>query len=136
MGQQPITLRLTIADPMPGVRYSLQDKDGPVGAVTAGEAPLSLDVTVLLNDDDRLTGPFVRREGAERRFVYIGIGKHAGDADSAWDRRAKIDVHDIPVDLLALARAGQVLEARLPGRGRDGNPACATVRPLAAWTAL
>lgn len=136
MGRQTITLRLTIVDPVPGVRYSLQDKDGPVGAVTARDAPLSLDAPVLLHDDDRLTGPFIRREGADRRFIYIGIGQHAGDADSAYDRRAKIDVHDIPAALLALARAGQVLEARLPGRGRDGSPACAAVKPLSAWAAL
>lgn len=137
MAKQTITLRLTINDPMPGVCYSLQGKDGePVDAVTATEAPLSLDASVTLNDDNRLTGPFVRREGPDRRFVYIGIGKHAGDPESSWDRRAKIDVHDIPADLLDAARQGRTLEVRLPGRARDGGPACATVRPLEPWKAL
>lgn len=137
MAKQTITLRLTINAPVPGVCYSLQGKDGePVDAVTATETPLSLDAPVTLNDDDRLTGPFVRREGAERRFVYIGIGKHAGDPESSWDRRAKIDVHDIPADLLDAARQGRTLEVRLPGRARDGGPACATVRPLEPWKAL
>jgi hypothetical protein len=51
MADTPIVLRLTIADPVPGVRYSLQKDDAPV----------------------------------------------------------------------------------LPGRGRDGSPACATVRPTVAW---
>ena len=137
MAKQTITLRLTINDPMQGVCYSLQGKDGePVDAVTATEAPLSLDASVTLNDDNRLTGPFVRREGPDRRFVYIGIGKHAGDPESSWDRRAKIDVHDIPADLLDAARQGRTLEVRLPGRARDGGPACATVRPLEPWKAL
>ena len=136
MGKQMITLRLTIHDPVPGVCYSLQGKDGePVDAVTATEAPLSLDAPVMLNDDNRLTGPFVRREGSTRRFVYIGIGKHAGAPDSNWDRRAKIDVHDIPADLLEIARQGRTLEVRLPGRAKDGGPACATVRPLEPWKA-
>ena len=137
MGKQTITLRLTITDPVPGVCYSLQGKDGePVDAVTASEAPLSLDAPVTLNDDNRLTGPFVRREGPERRFVYIGIGTHAGFEGPTWSRRAKIDVHDIPAELLETARQGRTLEVRLPGRARDGGPACATVRPLKPWASV
>lgn len=137
MARQTITLRLTIKDPVPGVCYSLQGKDGePVDAVTATEAPLSLDAPVTLNDDGRLTGPFIRRERPERRFIYIGIGKHAGEAGSPWDRRAKIDVHDLPADLLEAARQGRMLEVRLPGRAKDGGPACATVRLPEPWKAL
>lgn len=137
MARQTILLRLTIENPVPGVCYSLQGKEGePVDAMTATEAPLSLDAPVVLNDDNRLTGPFVRREGPTRRFVYIGIGTHAGFAGAAWSRRAKIDVHDIPADMLEAARQGRMLEARLPGRAKDGGPACATVRPLAPWKAL
>ncbi len=134
-----ITLRLTIKDPVPGVRYSLQDKANlPVGAITANDAPLSFDVPITLNDDGRLTGTYVRREGPVRRFVYVAIGKQAesrqlGNPDAAWDRRAKIDIHDIPADLLALAREGRTLEALLPGLARDGGPACATVRLLEPW---
>lgn len=128
-----VTLRLIIADPAPGVRYSLQDpKNLPVDARTAGDDPLSFDVPVTLRPAGRLSGPFVRREGPTRRFVYIAIGRSAGDPASAWTRRAKIDVHDIPAALLA---PGAVVEARLPGRGKDGSPACATVRPLDGWSA-
>jgi hypothetical protein len=90
---------------------------------------------VTLSDDGRLTGPFVRREGPLRRFIYIAIGTSAGQ-HGEWSRRAKIDVHDIPAALLAQARAGQTLEVILPGRARDGGPACATVRPLQPWTAV
>jgi hypothetical protein len=128
MADTPITLRLTIDDPVPGIHYSLQDpKNVPVGPVVATDAPLSFDVPVRLSDDGRLLGPFVRREGPSRRFVYIAI------AGGGWNRRAKIDVHDIPVDLLAEARKGRLLEIRLPGRGRDGSPACATVRSTGGW---
>lgn len=131
---QTITLRLTIADPVPGVTYSLQDqKSQPVGPVVAAGGPLSLDVPVKLSPGPRLTGPFVRREGPERRFVYIAIGAQAGDCASAWSRRVKVDVHDIPAALLEQALAGRVLEARLPGRDKDGGPACATLRPIGGW---
>ena len=136
MADTPITLRLTLADPVPGTRYSLQDGDAIHGAVTATDAPLSFDVPVRLSDDGRFLGAFVRREGPARRFVYIRIGQAAGDCFSPWSRRAKIDIHDIPADLLALARAGRMLEIVLPGRGKDGSPACATVRSATGWRAL
>ena len=136
MADTPIILRLTLADPVPGVRYSLQKDDAPFEPVTAAGAPLSFDVPVRLSADNRFLGPFVRREGPARRFVYIRIGTSAGDHASCWSRRAKIDIHDIPTDLLAQARAGRTLEIVLPGRGKDGSPACATVRPIVAWRVL
>jgi hypothetical protein len=132
----PVTLRLTVADPVPGVRYSLQKDDAPFEPVTAGHGPISFDVPIRLSADNRVLGPFVRREGPARRFVYIRIGTSAGDCASAWSRRAKIDIHDIPPLLLDRAREGQILELLLPGRGADGSPACATVRPLSPWRAL
>lgn len=128
-----IRVRLTIDDPVPGVRYSLQKDDMPFEPVTAGDGPLSFDVPITLHDDGRTTGPFVRREGKERRFVYVRIGISAGDHATTLNRRAKIDVHDIPPALLDRAREGAVLEVGLPGRGRDGTPACATVRPIRGW---
>lgn len=133
MADTPITLRLTIADPVAGVRYSLQKDDVPFEPVTATDAPLSFDVPIRLSADNRLLGPFVRREGPERRFVYIRIGTAAGDHASGWSRRAKIDIHDIPRDLLDRARSGAVLQIVLPGRGKDGTPACATVRSASGW---
>lgn len=126
-----VTLRLIIDDPVPGVRYSLQKDDLPFEPLTAGDGPVSFGVPVTLQPDGRMTGPFVRREGPQRRFVYIRIGASAGDHAGLWSRRAKIDIHDIPPPLLT---PGAVLEVHLPGRGKDGSPACATVRPLGEWT--
>jgi hypothetical protein len=80
-----------------------------------------------------MLGDFVRREGPTRRFVYLAIGEQAGQRPSEWNRRAKIDVHTLPVDFLERALAGAVLEARLPGRAKDGGPACATLRPIGGW---
>jgi hypothetical protein len=135
MAETLITLRLTIDDPVAGVRYSLQEDDAIFAPVTATDAPLSFDVPVRLTDDGRFLGSFVRREGPQRRFVYIRIGQSAGQHDTDLNRRAKIDIHDIPPALLDRARAGQTLQIHLPGRGRDGTPACATVRSLTGWSA-
>ncbi|MFM0731490.1 DUF5990 family protein [Paraburkholderia sediminicola] len=131
---QQITLRLTIGEPVPGVAYSLQNKKGePVGAVIAEDQPLSFDVRVDVAPGPRFLDDLVRREGPTRRFVYIAIGEQAGDSSSPWNRRAKIDIHDLPAELLEKALAGSVLEALLPARAADGGPACASVRPLAPW---
>lgn len=131
---QVITLRLTIRDPFPGVAYSLQNKKSePVGPVIAGEGPLSFDAPVRVAPGPRFLGEFVRSEGPARRFVYIAIGTAAGDCSSPWSRRAKIDIHTLPAELLEKALAGAVLEAMLPGKAKDGGPACATVRPIGAW---
>ena len=127
---ETVTLRLIIDDPVPGVRYSLQKDDMPFEPRTAGEGPLAFEVPITLQSDGRMTGPFVRREGPVRRFVYIRIGTSAGDHAAAWSRRAKIDIHDIPRALLV---PNARLEVHLPGRGKDGSPACATVRPAVGW---
>lgn len=129
-----ITVRLTIADPVPGVAYSLQNrKSEPVGMVLAGDRPLSFDVPVNVAPGPRFLGEFVRREGPARRFVYIAVGGQAGDSSSPWSRRAKIDIQDFPATLLEKALAGDVVEIPLPGRAKDGGPACATLSASGPW---
>lgn len=131
---QAITLRITIEDPVPEVTYSLQDgKSAPVGPMVATDAPLSFDVPVRLAPGPKFLGEFVRREGPARRFVYIAIGGQAGDHASPWSRRIKLDIHDLPGALLEKALAGDILEARLPGRAKDGGPSCATLKPVGGW---
>ena len=134
MADTTIILRLTIADPVPGVHYSLQKDDAPFAPVIATDAPLSFDVPIRVSADSRFLGPFVRREGPERRFVYICMARSAGDHASGWKRRAKIDIHDIPPAMLDMARDGTVLEILLPGRAKDGGPSCATIRSVTGWT--
>jgi hypothetical protein len=132
---QSIALRLRIDDPVPGVAYSLQNKKGePVGRLVAGDGPLSLDVPVLVAPGPKFYGDFVRAEGPSRRFVYIAIGEQAGQHPSEWSRRAKIDIHILSAELLEKALAGRVLEARLPGRDKNGGPACATLLPIGGWS--
>jgi hypothetical protein len=136
---ETITIRLVIGDPVPGVTYSLQDaKSTPVEPVVAGDAPISFNVVVKVapatdSKGPKFQGPFVRREGSERRFIYIAIGGQAGDHASPWSRRVKVDIHDLSAGLLKKALAGRVLEARLAGRDKDGGPACATQKPLHGW---
>ena len=129
-GQTEIRMRLVVEAPVPGVRHSLQDKKGqPVDPKTsvAGE-PLTFDFTIRIAAGPKFYGEQVRSEGPERRFVYIAIGRQAGGHDPCWNRRMKIDIHDIPQELLDGAAAGKRLVGIVDGKGADGTPACATVR--------
>lgn len=129
--QAPIHVRIIIEQPVIGVLHSLQTKDDlPLDPKLSrkGEA-LVFDFPVRIGPGPKFFGDQVRREGPERRFVYVRIGQMAGDPASPWSRRMKIDIHDIAHDLLDRALGGGVLEIMVTGTGKDGTPACATVRP-------
>src|SRR3546814_13089391 len=100
-----LPMRIVVERPVVAVRHSLQTKDNrPFDAKesAAGEA-LSFDFPVRLAPGPKFFGEQVRRDGAERRFVYICIGQSAGDMASPWTRRMKIDIHDIELELLERA---------------------------------
>jgi hypothetical protein len=69
------------------------------------------------------------------RFIYIDIGKLAGQSDSQWERRIKVPLGGITWELIGQVSVDPalVLEARLPGVGRDGGPSCGTVAPARGW---
>lgn len=132
-----ISVRLVIRRPVPGVMHSLQDKEGgPLDPkLSAAGEPLVFDFPLRVGPGPKVFGDQVRREGPVRRFVYVRIGRLAGDPDSPWERRMKIDIHDIPAALIDAAIQGKRLEAVIDGSGRDGTPACATV-PVESWRAV
>ncbi len=125
-----VAFRIVIEQPVPGVLHSLQSKEGePLDPKSSrkGEA-LTFEFLVRVTPGPKLSGDQVRREGPERRFVYVRIGQLAGDAASPWSRRMKIDIHDIEKDLLERAAvAGGRIELTVAGTGADGTPSCATV---------
>ncbi len=129
--QTVVKFRIVIEQPVAGVAHSLQAKDGePLDPKKSRDGkPLVFDFPVRIAPGPKFSGDQVRREGPERRFVYIRIGQLAGDPSSPWSRRMKIDIHDIGNDLLErAAKSGGVIETRVAGTGPDGTPACATVQ--------
>ncbi|HEY5710322.1 MAG TPA: DUF5990 family protein [Allosphingosinicella sp.] len=131
--QVEIPMRIVIDQPIPGVLHSLQsgdDRPFDPKRSTAGEA-LAFDFSVRVAPGPKFFGDQVRREGPERRFVYIRVGRMAGDGASLWSRRMKIDIHDLDPALLDRAAVGKGrIEITVNGTGKDGSPACATLPPV------
>jgi len=131
-GAENVLLRLRVMAPPKGVAHSLQGKDGEIvdARVSTGQT-LAFEIPVRLEEGKagwRFLGDFVRTESKTRRFVYIGIGKHAGQPHTHWDRRAKVDLPEVtPAMILAVQAGTLVLQGSYAGSDAKGEPACATV---------
>jgi len=132
-GRLPI--RIVIEDPVPGVKIALQrgatGKGALLPATENSREALAFDLEVevegLLPDGrPRLLGPFVQGPPAAR-FVYLCVGRAAGQFGSEWSRRMKVPLGGISRELIEALPEGGRLGARIAARGRDGSPACASV---------
>ena len=94
-------------------------------------------VTVKSNRTDGLPGFLgpLAQGPPTARFIYVDVGQYAGQTDTCWSRRMKIPLAEIDWEMIKQVAKDPrvVLEARLPGTGRDGGPACGTVRPVHGW---
>lgn len=133
-----LTLRIIVSQPPTGVDFALQKGNGsnyePVQKQRSSGKDLTFEFqpSIREGDSDRIAdcaGPFVQGPRG-KRFVYVDIGTYAGQADSCWSRRLKIPLEGIPAKVV---RSGGVLEARVPGTGKDGGPNCATVKDFEGW---
>jgi hypothetical protein len=133
-----ITLRIVLEQPPKDVDFGLQKGRGSAYETTQKQRSagknLTFEFTPAINKGisdamAALSGPFVQGPPRER-FIYIDIGAFAGQADSCWSRRLKIPLSGITMKML---QTGGVLEARVPGTGRDGTPSCATVKDFSGW---
>ena len=136
-----VNCRIVLETPPPGVDYALQKGRGSasetVQAQRSDGSDLHFDFTAAARSKGSspdFGGPFVQGP-AGARFVYIGIGTYAGQADTPWSRRLKIPLKGITADMIRRASAarGAVLETRVQGTGRDGTPACASVKDFGGW---
>jgi hypothetical protein len=133
-----ITLRIVLERPPKGVDFGLQKGRGSGYETTQKQRSdgkdLTFEFTPLIKDSvsdavAALSGPFVQGPPGER-FVYIDIGTFAGQVDSCWSRRLKIPLAGIRMKMV---QAGNVLEVRVPGTGRDRSPSCAAVKDFKGW---
>jgi hypothetical protein len=127
-----LPMRIIVERPPKGVAFRVQRGRADLLAPSSTHKDaLQFDFTVRVElvqgEPPNFLGEFAQGPRTER-FIYVNSGKHAGDAESQWDRRAKLHLGGISAALVKRALAGgSVLEARIEGVGRDGGPACATV---------
>ena len=139
---QELNLRIILQSPPLGVDFALQKGSGNnfeiIQKQRSSSGDLSFTFTIKVKEDKKAVpnflSPFVQGPVGER-FVYIGIGKFAGQYDSPWDRRLKVPLRDISWDIIdqMIVNSNLILETKVPGTGKDGTPTCATVKPFDGW---
>lgn len=134
-----VSFRIVVLEPPRGVVFRLQrGRSELVPPSKEGGNALTFDFALRAEQGSdgvhpRLLGPFAQGPPIGR-FVYVNSGKQAGQAESCWDRRAKVPLRDITASLIEhAARAGAVIEAQIAGTAGDGGPACATVPLIGGW---
>src|SRR6185503_15103794 len=100
-----VVFRITLEKPPAGVDFALQKGKGSkyetIQKQRSGKDDLKFECTARMKRDKNsmidFYGPFVQgpRGG---RFIYIGIGKYAGQANTPWSRRLKIPLSGITAD--------------------------------------
>ena len=139
---QELTLKIIVENPPGGVDFGLQKGSGnkyeTVQIQRSGDKnpEFEFPVTVKLTEDGlpNFLGVFVQGPPSQR-FIYIDIGTCAGQKDTGWTRRLKIPLTGIDLNTIKelSTDSNKILEAKVPGTGRDNGPNCATVKPFAGW---
>ncbi len=141
-----VPIRIVLVDPPPGVDFGIQEGKGnnyktiAVKRSTTGSLILDCEIKVKGNRSEGppdFSGP-ISQGPPSGRFIYIDIGKSAGQLDSCWQRRIKIPLNGITWDRIEslLEEPKRWLQASIPGTGKDGGPSCATVKPIDGWNVV
>ena len=139
-----ITLQIVLLQPTPGVDFGLQKGAGnnyeTIQKQRSDSKDLSFTFTIKIKGDKaqdklpKLAGSFVQGP-TNGKFIYIDIGTYAGQTDTSWSRRLKVPLTGITwedIDQL-IADPNSIMQATVPGTGKDGGPNCATVKPFDGW---
>jgi hypothetical protein len=133
-----LPIRIVVEGPVPGLAVALQrgraaKAELVLPASRSAEAVVfDLEVTVdgsLADGRPRLLGACVQGPPAAR-FVYLAVGRYAGQADSEWGGRVKVPLDGIGWDAIEALPSGGRLVARIPGQSPKGGPALASMRLL------
>ncbi len=141
--ESELKLRIVLEKPPAGVDFGLQEgRSSDYETIqkqrsTGNDLSFEFTVGVKAGSKEaspRFLGSLVQGPPAER-FIYIDIGTYAGQSDTCWSRRLKIPLTGITWDMIDRLpdHREAIIETRVPGTGRDGGPACATVKPFDGW---
>jgi hypothetical protein len=136
-----VPVRVVLVVPPAGVIYGIQRGRGSAYKVEFAQQPKRGDVTfefAITAAEGKDGGPNFLGDFAQgpagRRFIYVDVGRAAGQHDTEWSRRMIIRLDDVTMPMIRKAiKPGNRLEARIQGTGKDGGPSCATVKPIGGW---
>ena len=137
-----VPARIVLVTPPVGVAFALQRGKRELASVFVSTAvDLQLDFHIQVERTSagsvQFSGEFVQGPPGGK-FVYVNSGTLAGQANSCWTRRAKVNLELLkwPVIHRVTSEPATFLEARISGTGRDGGPACASVPILGGGWAV
>jgi hypothetical protein len=140
--ESAITLQIILVKPTSGVVFGLQKGSGNNYETVQKQIPASNDLsfTFAINvkgdrgkdEFPKFSGSFVQGP-AGSKFVYIDIGGCAGQPHTVWSRRLKVPLTGITWKDIDSLSGNSILQATVPGTGKDGGPNCATVKPFGGW---
>ena len=137
-----ITLQVTLEGTPKGVLFGLQKGSGThyetIEPQMGNGGSIQMTCSIRLKKDQKgnldFAGPFVQGPNGVR-FIYVDIGTAAGQHGSEWSRRLKIplsgymhagnDPTSIPPE--------SVFDVTINAIGKDGSPACGTVKNFDGW---
>lgn len=124
-----LPLRITVVRPPSGVTMRLQRGRAqllPPTRISGDE--ISFDFEVRVEPGPNFLGEYTQGP-KNARFIYVNSGIRAGEADTCWDRRAKVLLMTITMEQIESVRSTphHHLEARIEGTAKDGGPMCATI---------
>jgi hypothetical protein len=140
--QSQLTFLIVLESPPAGIEFGLQKGHGSsyetIQKQRADHADIRFEFTATLttSGDGKpdFKGPFVQGPTGGR-FVYIDIGSYTGQSNSPWSGRLKVPLYGISLAMINDAQRDQqlIIATSVPGKGKDGRPNCATVKPFPGW---
>jgi hypothetical protein len=140
--ESEITLQIILTKPTQAVVFGLQKGSGnnyeTVQKQTSTSNDLTFTFAIKVKGDrtkdklPKLSGSLVQGSW-DNKFVYIDIGTYAGQSHTIWSRRLKVPLAGITWTDIDSLNNKSMLQAIVPGTGKDGGPNCATVKPFAGW---
>lgn len=144
--ESDLAIRLVLVDPPAGVDFGIQRGGGSdyetLFVQQAKRGDVIFDFSLVVADNRKnglpnLKGP-IAQGPPSNRFVYVDVGTYAGQENTQWSRRMKVPLQGITWELVKQVtnKPGHRLLARIPGRGKDGGPNCATVKLVSDWKVI
>jgi hypothetical protein len=137
-----ITLQIALKATPPGILFGIQKGSGSTYQTMQTQIgngkTLFFEWTIRIKKDQNgqvdFSGPIVQGSPGVR-FIYIDIGTAAGQHGSEWSRRLKIPLSGYlhPGDYLTGFPDGISYLATINAIGKDGSPACGTVKEFEGW---